>query len=147
VSDDGQVAVAYDYKLSEGATLDDLRSGRQMQIPIYLAALEQLFLPNSELAGGGYYTLRGKGPRLNRGLYRLAFDDYTGVTSHRTKLSDDDWRRIRRDVERRVWEFIDNMRAGRFRLKPSLGKRTCKFCDFSAVCRYDAYRINRKLSQ
>ena len=144
LSEDGQVAVAYDYKLSEGAKLDDLRSGRQVQIPIYLAALEQLFLPDYELAGGGYYTLRGKGPRLNRGLYRLAFADCTTVTSPRTKMSDDDWRRIRRDVERRVWEFIDNMRAGRFRLKPSLGRLTCKFCDYSAVCRYDAYRINRK---
>ena len=144
LSEDGQVAVAYDYKLSEGAGLNDLRSGRQVQIPIYLAALEQLFLPDSELAGGGYYTLRGRGPRLNRGLYRLAFADCTNVTSPRTKMSDDDWRRIRRDVERRVWEFIDQMRAGRFRLKPSLGRLTCKFCDFSAVCRYDAYRINRK---
>jgi len=144
LSDDGKVAVAYDYKLSEGAGLNDLRSGRQVQIPIYLAALEQLFLPDYELAGGGYYTLRGKGPRLNRGLYRLAFADCTSVTSPRTKMSDDDWRRMRRDVERRVWEFIDNMRAGRFRLKPSLGRLTCKFCDFSAVCRYDAYRINRK---
>jgi ATP-dependent helicase/DNAse subunit B len=146
VSDDGRVAVAYDYKLSEGAKLDDLRSGRQVQIPIYLAALEKLFFPDSELAGGGYYTLRGKGPRLNRGLYRLAFADYTNVTSTRTKMSDDEWRRMREDVAGRVWEFIDNMRAGRFRLKPSLGKLTCKFCDFSAVCRYDAYRINRKLN-
>jgi ATP-dependent helicase/DNAse subunit B len=61
-------------------------------------------------------------------------------------MSDDEWRRMREDVAGRVWEFIDNMRAGRFRLKPSLGKLTCKFCDFSAVCRYDAYRINRKLN-
>jgi ATP-dependent helicase/DNAse subunit B len=146
LSQDGRVAVAYDYKLSEGAKLDDLRSGRQVQIPIYLAALEQLFLPEYELAGGGYYTLRGKGPRLNRGLYRLAFADCTSVTSPRAKMSDDDWRRIRRDVERRVWEFIDQMRSGRFRVKPSLGRLTCKFCDYSAVCRYDAYRINRKLN-
>ena len=146
LSDNGQVAVAYDYKLSEGAKLDDLRSGRQVQIPIYLAALEQLFLPvDAKLVGGGYYTLRGKGPRLNRGLYRLAFADCTNVTSRTTRMSDDDWQRIRREVERRVWEFTDQMRAGRFRLKPSLGRLTCKFCDYSAVCRYDAYRINRKL--
>ena len=142
-ADEG-VAVAYDYKLSEGAKLDDLRSGRQVQIPIYLAALEQLFLPGYELVGGGYYTLRGKGSRLNRGLYRLAFADCTSVSSPRTKMSDDDWQRFRRDVERRVWEFIDNMRGGHFRVKPSLGRLTCKYCDYSAVCRYDAYRIGRK---
>src|SRR6185295_19850251 len=91
------VAVAYDYKLAQGAKLDDIETGRQVQIPIYLAALEQLFLPGYELAGGGYYKLRGRGPRLNRGLYRLAFADCTSVTSPRTKLSDGDWRRMRRD--------------------------------------------------
>jgi ATP-dependent helicase/nuclease subunit B len=144
---DEGIAVAYDYKLSEGAKLDDLRSGRQVQIPIYLAALEQLFVPGYQLAGGGYYTLRGKGPRLNRGLYRLAFADCTSVTSTRTKLSDDDWQRFRVDVAKRVWEFIDGMRGGHFRVKPSLGKHTCKFCDYSAVCRYDTYRINRKRTE
>ncbi|HEY6045353.1 MAG TPA: PD-(D/E)XK nuclease family protein, partial [Pyrinomonadaceae bacterium] len=70
VSPDGKQAIAYDYKLSQGAKVDDMETGRQVQIPIYLAALEQLFVPGSELAGGGYYRLRGRGPRLNQGLYR-----------------------------------------------------------------------------
>jgi hypothetical protein len=121
-----------------------LKSGRQLQIPIYLAALEQLFLPSFDLGGGGYYTLRGKGARLNQGLYRAAFADCTNVTSHISKFDDVEWQRIRRDVASRVWEFIDGMRGGHFRVKPSLGKHTCKFCDYSAVCRYDAYRISRK---
>jgi ATP-dependent helicase/DNAse subunit B len=141
---DEGVAIAYDYKLSQGAKLNDIRSGRQVQIPIYLAALEQLFLPSFQLGGGGYYTLRGKGARLNQGLYRLGYADCTNVTSHYSKMSDDDWQRIRRDVATRVWEFIDGMRAGRFRVKPSLGRMTCKYCDYAAVCRFDAYRINRK---
>jgi ATP-dependent helicase/nuclease subunit B len=139
-----ELAIAYDYKLSKGATLDDIKSGRQVQIPIYLAALEQLFLPRFELGGGGYYTLRGKGARLNQGLYRTAYADCTHVTSRLTKFDDPEWERIRRDVSRRVWEFIDGMRGGHFRVKPSLGRHTCKFCDYAAVCRYDAYRINRK---
>lgn len=142
----GRVAIAYDYKLSQGARLDDIESGRQVQIPIYLAALEQLFVPGFDLAGGGYYTLRGRGPRLNRGLYRRMFDDCTDVTSSRAKLDDIEWQRIRRDVRRRVWQFIDGMRGGDFRVQPSQGKKTCEFCDYSAVCRYDTYRISRKRS-
>jgi ATP-dependent helicase/DNAse subunit B len=138
------LAIAYDYKLSKGASLDDIKSGRQVQIPIYLAALEQLFLPGFELGGGGYYTLRGKGARLNQGLYRTAYADCTNVTSRWTRFDDPEWERIRRDVSRRVWEFIDGMRGGHFKVKPSLGRHTCKYCDYAAVCRYDAYRINRK---
>jgi ATP-dependent helicase/DNAse subunit B len=144
VNEEERLAIAYDYKLSKGATLDDIKTGRQVQIPIYLAALEQLFLRGFELGGGGYYTLRGKAPRLNQGLYRNAMADCTHVTSRFVKFDDLEWQQIRQDVATRVWEFIDGMRGGRFRVKPSLGKHTCKFCDYSAVCRYDAYRINRK---
>jgi ATP-dependent helicase/DNAse subunit B len=136
--------VAYDYKLSQGAKLKDLESGRALQIPIYLAALEQLFLPSSELAGGGYYILRARGPRLNQGLYRHALADHTNITNPKAKLDDIEWQRIRRETAKRIWEFIDSIRGGHFRVKPSLGRLTCKFCDYSAVCRFDAYRMGRK---
>ena len=138
-----QLAVAYDYKLSQGAKLADIETGRQVQIPIYLAALEQLFLPGYTLAGGGYYKLKARGPRLNQGLYRRMFADCTDTT-RATQVDDAEMDRIRKEVSRRVWEFIDGMRGGHFRVQPSLGKLTCKFCDYSAVCRYDTYRISRK---
>jgi ATP-dependent helicase/DNAse subunit B len=137
------VAVAYDYKLSQGAKLEDIESGRQVQIPIYLAALEQLFLPGYELAGGGYYKLKARGPRLNQGIYRRLFIDCTDTT-RATHVDDIELTRLRRQVEKRIWEAIDGMRGGHFKVKPSRGKITCKFCDYAAVCRYDAYRISRK---
>ena len=143
VNDEERVAIAYDYKLSQGARITDIEAGREVQIPIYLAALEQLFVPGYELAGGGYYRLRPRTSRLNQGLYRQMFANCTYVTG---KNFQDDivWQRIREVVRRRVWQFIDGMRAGNFRVRPSLGKQTCKFCDYSAVCRYDTYRISRK---
>jgi ATP-dependent helicase/DNAse subunit B len=36
------------------------------------------------------------------------------------------------------------MRAGRFDVDPSERLKTCRFCDYSAVCRYDRHRIDRK---
>ena len=71
------------------------------------------------------------------------FGDCTDVTSRMTK-DDPEWHRIRGEVSRRVWQFIDGMRAGDFRVQPSLGKKTCEYCDYAAVCRYDTYRISRK---
>ena len=82
VGEPGSNAIAYDYKLSQGARIIDMEAGRQLQIPIYLAALEQLFLPSFEFAGGGYYRLRGRGRRLNQGLYRRMFSDCTDVSSY-----------------------------------------------------------------
>jgi ATP-dependent helicase/DNAse subunit B len=44
----------------------------------------------------------------------------------------------------RIWEFLEGMRAGRFIVDPSERQKTCRFCDYGAVCRYDRDRINRK---
>jgi len=65
-------------------------------------------------------------------------------TTRATHVDDVEFERLRGEVRKKVWEFIDGMRAGAFRVKPSRGKVTCKFCDYSAVCRYDTYRISRK---
>ncbi|HXM48727.1 MAG TPA: PD-(D/E)XK nuclease family protein, partial [Pyrinomonadaceae bacterium] len=137
------IAVAYDYKLSQGARLEDIETGRQVQIPIYLAALEQIFLPGYQLAGGGYYKLKSRGPRLNQGIYRIFYTDCTDTTKA-THVDDIEFARLRAEVQKKVWEFIDGMRGGHFKVRPSRGKQTCKFCDYSAVCRYEPYRISRK---
>lgn len=138
-------AIAYDYKLSRGAALDDMIEGRALQLHIYLAALEQLFLPGSEIAGAGYYTMKGGHARRNQGLYRAAMQAYTAVgTRTASTLADAEWKQIRAEMESRVWEFIDGMRAGRFVVLPTAPEATCPHCDFSAVCRYEKFRIRGK---
>ena len=138
-------AIAYDYKLSKGPSLDDMTEGRALQLHIYLAALEQLFLPGSQIAGGGYYTMKGGAARRNQGLYRKDFGDYTGVGNRTAStLSDSEWRAIRAEMEARVWEFIEGMRAGKLVVDPSAPEATCPHCDYSAVCRYEKFRIRSK---
>ena len=140
-----RTVIAYDYKLSKGATVGDMRDGRDLQIGIYLTALEQLFLRGHPIAGGGYYVLRGRHDRRNRGLYRATFNDYTKLVGNvAANLPDEKWSEVRREMEARVWEFIDGMRKGQFRVLPSAPKETCPFCDFSAVCRYETFRIRGK---
>jgi ATP-dependent helicase/DNAse subunit B len=140
-----QTLVAYDYKLSKGARKEDIYEGRTLQIPIYLEALEQLFFPGQAIAGGGYYTLRGGAERRNTGLYRKDFnDDYLALQAKNSIFSEYEWQQFRAEVTARIWDFLDRMRAGRFTVEPSEGYKTCKFCDYSAVCRYEKYRIDRK---
>ncbi|MCU1264300.1 MAG: hypothetical protein JWM21_618 [Acidobacteria bacterium] len=137
--------VAYDYKLSKGARKEDIYEGRTLQIPIYLEALEQLFFPGDPIAGGGYYTLRGGSERRNTGVYRKDFnDDYLALQAKNSIFSEYEWQQFRAAVTARIWEFLDRMRNGRFTVEPSEGYKTCKFCDYAAVCRYEKYRIDRK---
>lgn len=137
--------IAYDYKLSTGSSTDDIRSGRSLQLPIYLEALERLLLPNQPIAGGGYYVIRGGNERRNKGLHRASALEYSKIRANvNAVLSDDEWQKIRRDVIAKIWDFLDHIRAGQFDVNPAEKKKTCRFCDFAAVCRYDRYRIDGK---
>jgi ATP-dependent helicase/DNAse subunit B len=137
--------IAYDYKLSTGSTKDDIKSGRSLQLPIYLEALERLILPHHPIAGGGYYVIRGGNERRNKGLHRASALQYSQIHPRvNSVLSDDEWQQIRADVIAKIWDFLDHMRAGKFGVNPSEKEKTCRFCDFAAVCRYDRYRIDGK---
>ena len=136
--------VAYDYKLSTGASRNDITSGRSLQLPIYLEALEKLILPDHPIAGGGYYVIRGAQDRRNKGLYRASQLEYLRLRAKNSVFTDDDWQRIRTEVVARIWDFLDGMRAGRFIVDPSEKLKTCRFCDYAAVCRYDRDRIEKK---
>jgi ATP-dependent helicase/DNAse subunit B len=138
-----RVVVAYDYKLSRGAKLDDMLEGRDLQIAIYLDAIEQLFFPAHDIAGGGYYVLRTCD--RNRGLYKKSFDKYTLLGGRvGSRLDDDEFSDFRESMRRRIWLFVNQIRAGRFVVNPSAPEQTCDICDFSDVCRYEKYRILRK---
>jgi ATP-dependent helicase/DNAse subunit B len=137
--------IAYDYKLSSGASLEDIKSGRSLQLPIYLEALERLLLTDHRIAGGGYYVIRGGNERRNRGLHRASAIEYSGIGKKAgAVIGDDEWQDIRANAIAKIWDFLDHMRAGHFYVNPSEKKKTCRFCDFAAVCRYDRYRIDRK---
>ena len=143
VADDNTL-IAYDYKLSTGSSRSDIISGRSLQLPIYLEALEKLILPDQPIAGGGYYVIRGGQDRRNKGLYRASQLDYLHLRAKNSVFTDEEWQRIREQVTARIWEFLDGIRAGRFIVDPSERLKTCRFCDYSAVCRYDRDRIDRK---
>ena len=136
--------VAYDYKLSTGSSRNDITSGRSLQLPIYLEALEKLILPDHPIAGGGYYVIRGAQDRRNKGLYRASQLEYLRLRAKNSVFSDEDWQTIRSEVVAKIWDFLDGMRAGDFRVDPSERTKTCRFCDYGAVCRYDRDRIEHK---
>jgi ATP-dependent helicase/DNAse subunit B len=137
--------IAYDYKLSTGSSKDDIKAGRSLQLPIYLEALERLILPGRQIAGGGYYVIRGGNDRRNKGLHRANLLDYSGIGKKAGGvIGDDEWQQIRNDVIVKIWDFLDRMRAGQFGVNPSEKQKTCRFCDFAAVCRYERYRIDGK---
>jgi len=89
--------------------------------------------------------MRGGGSRRNQGLYRVKKKDYTAIGANTgSSLSDEDWKIVRTEMETRIWEFVDGLRTGHFQVDPTDPKTTCPYCDFSAVCRYEKFRIRGK---
>jgi RecB family exonuclease len=137
--------VVYDYKLGTGPSPRDMDEGRDVQIAVYLAAVEALFLaPGQRLAGGGYYAVRRGEARNAHGMYREEFGAAVGAVGA-ARLDDEAFAEARRRGEGHVWRAYDRLRSGHFEVVPAEGESTCSRCEFRSVCRFDHTRIRHKL--
>jgi ATP-dependent helicase/DNAse subunit B len=51
---------------------------------------------------------------------------------------------MRGEMESRIWEFVDAIRRGRFEVQPTAPKKTCSYCNYSGMCRYDRFRATAR---
>jgi ATP-dependent helicase/DNAse subunit B len=144
LADDGTL-LAYDYKLSNGASREDMEQGRELQLGIYLEALERLFFPEVEIAGGGYYVVVKPSGKRNQGLYRAELSNYTGIGKVQSNLDDGAWYEMRQTMLDRVWQFWDGIRAAHFEVAPTAPNKSCTHCDYRALCRFEPHRIGEKM--
>lgn len=137
--------VVYDYKLGTGPSPRDMDEGRDVQMAVYLAAVEALFLaPGKRLAGGGYYAVRRGEARNSHGMYREEFGEAVGAVGA-SRLDDASFAAARARGEGHVWRAFDRLRSGHFEVVPAEGEATCSRCDFRSVCRFDHTRVRHKL--
>jgi ATP-dependent helicase/DNAse subunit B len=141
--------VAYDYKRSEagGRGPAAIEEGLDLQIGIYLNAVEQRLLGADDvLVGGGYYVLNAESGARNQGLYRRQYRHAVQIRSQCTSLVEEaSWLRLRRLVDGYIWRYHDGVRACQFPVDPARGEETCRFCDFlpSRLCRITDSRMRR----
>ncbi len=138
-----RVFLAYDYKLSKGHSLREMLQGKDVQIAIYIIAIEQCFKSFSPLVGGGYYSLT-KSPRQGNGLYQAEYAEILSAKGGSAWLEKPEWEANRELIISYLWKYQNQIRDGNFRVFPSQGIKDCQFCDFRSTCRYDPYRIRPK---
>ncbi|MCS7080635.1 MAG: PD-(D/E)XK nuclease family protein [Chloracidobacterium sp.] len=139
-----RVFVVYDYKLSKGPSVRDMLEGRDVQIAVYLAALANSFPEFQPVIGGGYFAV-AKTPRCHHGLYLLEYESLLNQPYGRSFISREDFEATYKVVMDYVWKYQAQIKQGRFDVFPARGIRECASCDFSSVCRYETYRIRRKV--
>ena len=134
-----------DYKSGKGVKLnfDKIRSGHQMQLPLYAMAAEQLLLAEQGTLAlaTGYWNIQGSGfvnPRGNP--LQLEFRE---LVDQGLKTSAD-WKKLQPDILARVQEIVSSIRDGQFPVYNE-DEHCTRSCSLSTVCRVGQIRSLEKV--
>ena len=145
---DGEKAgIIIDYKYKEDKNrktdfkLTDIEEGLDLQLPIYMLALRDVFkvIP----AAAEFYALKNlKNEKM--GIYNQELIEKLNIKPARKSLSVDDKELNKRlkDTENHILKFSREIRKGRIELAPANIDRCGEGnCDFANVCRIDQWRL------
>jgi ATP-dependent helicase/nuclease subunit B len=125
-----------DYKTGSSPSKADMAAGTSFQLPIYLWAAETI----PEIAGHSGIARAFFLPIRKPGLS-------AALTSANSKGKPNPAYMATLDrAETYIRNFIDAMRLGLFAVYPR-GRGCPEFCDYKGLCRYAAWRIDRKWEQ
>lgn len=119
----------YDYKLGKGPTTKDLIEMNNLQISVYLLALEQLYFGEGQAAGGSYLGLRDP----SRGSGGIWHQERLGpVLKSKGLLDQAAWEALLEEVKEELMAAVSGIRNGDF----DLTLNDCpKYCEYQSCCR------------
>lgn len=121
--------IVYDYKLGRGYSTGSILELKNLQLPIYILALEQLGFGAKAAAGGCYLSLK-EPSRLSGGIWRRARIGIDGKSQG--LLDDTQWYEWQEAVVKQVAATVNEIRSGYFHLTTE----TCPdYCEYRAACR------------
>jgi ATP-dependent helicase/DNAse subunit B len=125
---DGHLVV-YDYKLGRGHTTGSVLELKNIQIPVYLEALEQLLGETAEAVGGCYLSLQ-EPSRTSGGIWRKV---KTGLDGRSKGLLDEaEWVEWLERMEQEVAQTVTAIRGGYFYLTDD---KCPGYCEYRVACR------------
>jgi len=132
-----------DYKSGKAVKLqlDKVRTGHQLQLPLYALAAEQLLLADQQAIAlaTGYWNIRGKGFESSRGG-SLHLRELAGESLQTSA----DWQQLQPVILRRVQELVAGIRGGQFPVYNE-DQHCTRSCSLSTVCRVSQIRSLEKV--
>lgn len=126
--------VLYDYKKSATPGIKEtLENGTDLQLPLYIAAVEKLLAAgNSHVVGGAYYSVEGA--MVRDGLWREAAQGLLAAVKINKKcyLTEADWGEFYRQFTAKIFTAVAAIRAGDF---PPLPTTCSNYCQGRGICR------------
>lgn len=127
--DDSGNFTVYDYKLGRGPTAKDLVEMEDLQIPVYLLALEQLHFGPGQAVGGSYLGLRSPS-RSNSGIWHR--ERLGPLLTGKGLLEGEQWEILLEGVKSELIAAVIGIRSGKFNLTDG----DCpKYCEYRDCCR------------
>jgi len=130
-----------DYKT--GTPLSKCQATADLQIPLYILALEAA-MPGSTGIGGGFYYVGSK--KSTKIVSTVRDRDYASLCMGLGRINKREWDRERLDIFRTqvLPSWLNDMKAGRFHLSKngamSVTKECGPSCEFFGACRFDKSR-------
>ena len=119
----------YDYKLGKGPSYKDLAEMKNLQIPVYLLALEQLAFGPGQAVGGSYLGLR-EPSRSGGGIWHQG--RLGPVLKGKGLLDGTAWESFFEEVKSQLIIAVSGIRSGKF----DLTKDICpEYCEYKSCCR------------
>lgn len=131
---DADQALIVDYKLSERpiSIKKKLAKGLELQIPLYLLAVKRLL--GLEAIGG---ELRFLKKADQEGVYRESGREVLGLGPRTSALSDEAFEKMLSDTEEVVRGTVRRLRSADISVK----SKSCDYCPFSSVCRFEPWKL------
>lgn len=127
----------YDYKLGKGPAAKELLELEDLQIPVYLLALEQLHFGSGRAVGGSYLGLSSPS-RGNGGIWNK--ERLGPVLKGKGLLEQEQWEDLLEGVKKQIITAVAGIRNGDF----DLTEGDClKYCEYRDCCR----RSEREVEQ
>ncbi|NLB87880.1 MAG: hypothetical protein GX790_01440 [Syntrophomonadaceae bacterium] len=133
--EEGHYAV-YDYKDRVSVTRKDIEGARELQLPVYIMAVEQLL---GEVIGTAYLEIREEKPKQL--FYKKGYKEKLGFDSFRSgEYESNEWESWLKEVKLQAESYIRNMANGHFPTIP----HSCQYCHLEAICLYKPSRVRLK---
>jgi RecB family exonuclease len=133
VDETGRAFTVIDYKTGKPPTTTDIRDGVQIQLPVYMMAVESDLYPGFSPSGGFYYQFR---EAKVEGFAVKGSPDAKFV-HHRRHVPEDEWEDIKVKVKNRIETAVDGILQGHFAPAPR-SEDLCDYCDYKRICGYKA---------
>lgn len=128
-------ALVIDYKLSKRpvSIREKFAKGLEFQIPLYLMAVRRLL--NLDVIGG---ELRFLSSASTEGLYRESEREGLGLGPRKKGgYSEEEFEKLLEDTETLVRQAVGRLRSADISVK----SKSCDFCAFSPVCRFEPWKL------